>query len=142
MRDIKFRTYVRFLREMHEVREMIFDKGTVMIDSYQYGLDKDDAPVMQYTGLKDVNSVEIYEGDIVRIAMDIGATIRAEVMYECGSFWLFSHEIHYVFDEDQDNMVQLGSVCLEDDCYEDGCLKVIDVVGNIHQNLELLDGDK
>lgn len=142
MRDIKFRTYVRFLREMHEVREMILDKGAVMIDAYQYGLDKDDAPVMQYTGLKDVNGVEIYEGDIVRIAMDIGATIRAEVMYECGSFWLFSHEIHYVFDEDQDNMIQLGSVCLEGDCYEDGCLKVIDVVGNIHQNREILEGDK
>lgn len=31
MRQIKFRTYVRFLREMHEVREMIVDKGTVMI---------------------------------------------------------------------------------------------------------------
>ena len=145
MRDIKLRVWSESRKKW--LNECMFDmevKGAYDFSSdssmrYNY---KTDVIIEQYTGLKDVNGVEIYEGDIVRIAMDIGATIRAKVMYECGSFWLFSHEIHYVFDEDQDNMIQLGSVCLEDDCYEDGCLKVIDVVGNIHQNREILEGDK
>ena len=39
MRDIKFRCYVKFLGEMHEVREMILDKDTVMIEAYPYGLE-------------------------------------------------------------------------------------------------------
>lgn len=31
MRDIKFRCYVKFLGEMHEVKEMILDNDAVMI---------------------------------------------------------------------------------------------------------------
>lgn len=122
MRDIKFRTYVRFLREMHEVREMIFDKGTVMINAYQYGLDKDDAPVMQYTGLKDVNGVEIYEGDLVK--KDDDKFVKAGVVS-------FIHGCWMVASKSGEQYFNLH-----------WHLSQVEVIGNIYQHTELMEGDK
>ena len=119
MRDIKFRTYVRFLREMHEVREMIFDKGAVMIDAYQYGLDRDDAPAMQFTGLKDVNGVEIYEGDLVK--KDDDKFVKAGVVS-------FIHGCWMVASKSGEQYFNLH-----------WHLSQVEVIGNIHQHPELLE---
>lgn len=119
MREIKFRAYVKFLREMHEVREMIFDKDTVMIDAYQYGLDKDDAPVMQYTGLTDKNGVEIYEGDIVK---------KNDDKFAKSGVVSFIHGCWMVASEDKERYFNLH-----------WHLSQVEVIGNVHQNPELLE---
>lgn len=122
MRGIKFRVYVKFLREMHEVREMIFDKGTVMIDAYQYGLDKDDAPVMQFTGFQDIKGNDIYEGDFIKKDDD--------KFVKCGVV-SFIHGCWMVASKDGDRYFNLHWY-----------LSQAEVIGNIHQHPELLEGDK
>lgn len=98
-------------------------------------------PVMQFTGLKDKNSNEIYEHDIAKISVGGHKSVNAKVIFECGSFWLYSIDLPLVFDSDIDGMVRLSTLCLELEGFELNQLHQLEVIGNIHQNPELLEQD-
>lgn len=133
MREIKFRHYDTRLEEMRysdkNDGEFYINLKGVM---YMYAIPKSESGletefyksygVMQYTGCKDSKGADIYEGDIVYVA----------------GFGVAAAEIHredgVVFNDYNCNYRQFIDAHVEND--------IGHIVGNIHQNPELLEGNK
>ncbi len=152
-REIKFRAWDKDEEKMREVLQIDFSNLEVhytdwytFIDRGQLsgarkkGIDWNDIShvvLMQYTGLKDKNGVEIYEGDIIRILYTDWASK--------------SDDDPRTLEQYMNDLAVLGSVVfrsprfvcdLKDntDCsLIPGTHGFIEVIGNIYENKELLD---
>lgn len=144
MREIKFRVYLDKMYYQNEYVEydtnlagIDFLKKTATFAAYtdgeeadnlqKYSFDennilyKKDLKIMQYTGLKDKNNKEIYEGDIL---FESFGEKYYKVVFENGSF---RAEFEGDFEEHSFDLI---------DVVAQGC----EIVGNIYENPELLGG--
>jgi hypothetical protein len=87
-----------------------------------------DVALEQYTGLKDQNGKEIYEGDILLIKNPALACCLYKVKWHSPTA---QYLLHMVIDESL--VLDFDTVCAEDEA---------EIKGNIHENPELLEGKK
>jgi hypothetical protein len=121
MREIKFIAYVKFLNEIQNVQELFCDGG-VITDDYDYALAHDDIILMQFTGAFDSDSVEIYVDHVCAV----------EGLGNCRvGICPFYGVTFYAKDNNEWALI---------DCITEG--DSFKVIGNVHENPELLEGNE
>ena len=121
MREIKFRAWHSDNEEM-----VVFKAKVLARDSFQAAhlmnlMAENSKYLMQFTGLKDKNGKEIYEGDVV------DEKYKWEVVFSNGAFWATRDGSRTGLLYEIINKRNTAGVPLE-------------IIGNIHENQELLNG--
>lgn len=121
-RELKFRNW----KNGFSFFNLLEDNDNDFYEFYRYG----DDIIEQYTGLKDKNNKEIYEGDIVEEEIDFNSKMTDGV---------FKYKVYWDSDTLTWGLEPIGFGSIHNDLWE--CNQSIEVIGNIHENKELLKGE-
>ena len=122
MKEIKYRAYSKRTKKVYHVLAIFFYQKVVKLSKIcgsgiSFLEQLDDVVLMQYTGIKDKDGIEIFEGDIVRY---------------------FRNELAVIVY--RDGGVDIRSLSWGDCEPLQRRLGEIEVIGNIYQNNDLLEG--
>lgn len=138
MRELKFRVWDKKRKRMF-VATTINASGcaSVFIDGELYLLPAEQIELMQYTGLKDKNDKEVCDGDIVKCYSPADEPCLAVVTYglmpDVGDHECCPCKIGFYLDE---------KVYFDEDFGEDDDYGDLEVIGNIHENADLLEEEE
>ena len=137
MREIKFRAWDHFNEIMWGQEECYQEDLATFFKEYQMALEGGNNPIlMQYTGLKDKNGTEIYEGDYLE-------SLETHMIYQIESIVPVSRMTNFecstpIALRTEDGIMR-GNGIYEN--YSDDWMSMSQfykVIGNIHENPELL----
>ncbi len=142
MREIKLQGWVEEYRLMGRIHAINFDENEIQIEfdvdeKPFYTGEFKDVKIRQYTGLKDKNGKEIYEGDIVRKDNSMGDTVGTIIFdSDIAGFALERPKKYYeqtssVFSLSKKENYDDGRVCFD-------CENGFEIIGNIYENPELI----
>lgn len=132
MREIKFRAYWHDQGKMDDnpYGDEFISEGTPVNGLFKgWPFGDGTATLMQYTGLKDKNGKEIYEGDIVKLHNEYDNSTTHSIKYYAEDSDYPAFDLDPVLEAEVNGLS--WAVCASQ--YE------IEVVGNIYENEELLD---
>lgn len=123
MREIKFRGRVPDKGWLYGDLRHFGNNLIYIVDKFGHGSSVNPDTVGQFTGLRDSEGKEIYEGDIVKY-------------FDTDEFWIVGYEVDFgrlIIYSAKDRYSNYGAFGLKDS-------KMVTVIGNNHDNPELLTG--
>lgn len=134
-REIKFRVYHKAdgMKYFGDTPIHILLNGDVYYDEVKEHYKLDSHILMQYTGFKDANGKDIFEGDIVKIEKIDGTTYNAQVRFFKGAFCIHTTNV----DINVKN-VEGHNVIMHIDFDWSDQQSFYEVIGNIYENAGLL----
>ena len=136
MKEIKFRVWLKSQNKYFDVYQINFKEKIIFIDPlYSNNMFSfDDCVIEQYTGLKDKNGKDIYEGDIVKVSYK--EQRKEWEGKDKWNYWDNIENIVFIYGGFMFHMVVFDT-----DMYRpmmpmfNNCeLNGIEVIGNIHEN--------
>ncbi len=138
-REIKFRAWLKADKKMYSVKKINWTVRTTVLLESDFFLDA--VELMQYTGLKDKNGKEIYEGDIVKILdRDWPSQLGSYPEMNLQRYLDFlSSYCEVIYSEDRFSLRQIkGKGYFNGDLAKGYGRDVCEVIGNIYENSNLL----